>query len=273
MNKLLSYGGKIFLYLLLSFLTLLFVVPFLYALYNSLLPLSEVDRLVPISHFSLDNYVTLFTKYKVQKWLMNTVVMTFIIVVGNVVLTSMAGYALAKFRFPGKKVISFMVIITMMVPYQLIVTPLYLTIVNIGWNNTMASITVPYLCQCVYVFFTQQYFQSIPPDLEEAARLDGLSRGGVFFRIVVPISKPALTTIIILCFTGTWNSYFVPATFITEEKLYPLVVGLNTIKARYFARPNLSLAGVILLTIPVLVVYVIFQKWFIQGVASTGIKE
>lgn len=90
---------------------------------------------------------------------------------------------------------------------------------------------------------------------------------------MLPISKPCLTTIIILCFTGTWNSYFVPATFLTDEKLFPIVVGLNTVKAKYFARPNLSLAGVILLTLPVLVIYIIFQKWFIQGVASSGIKE
>ena len=137
-------------------------------------------------------------------------------------------------------------------------------------NNTMASITVPYVCQCIYVFFAQQYFYSIPKEMEEAARIDGLGRAGVFFRIVLPISKPCLTTIIILCFTGTWNSYFVPATFLTDEKLFPIVVGLNTVKAKYFARPNLSLAGVILLTLPVLVIYIIFQKWFIQGVASVS---
>lgn len=264
---------KLLLYLLLIIIMVIFVVPFLYALYNSFLPLPDVDKIVPLSHFTWDNYVTLFTKYNMMQWLWNTVVMTLIIVLGNVWFTTMAGYALAKFRFPGRKFFSFAVVATMMVPFQLVVTPMYLTIVNLGWNNTMASITVPYLCQCIYVFFAQQYFMGIPRELEEAARIDGLGRASVFFRIILPVSKPCLTTIIILCFTGTWNSYFVPATFITDENLYPLVVGLNTVKAKYFARPNLSLAGVILLTIPVLIIYVIFQKWFIQGVASSGIKE
>ena len=264
---------KFFLYLFLIVILLVFIVPFLYALYNSFLPLADVDKLVPFSHFTVDNYVTLFTKYNMARWIWNTVVMTLIIVLGNVWFTTMAGYALAKFEFPGRSFLRFVVIVTMRVPFQLVVTPMYLTIVNIGWNNTMASITVPYVCQCIYVFFAQQYFYSIPKEMEEAARIDGLGRAGVFFRIVLPISKPCLTTIIILCFTGTWNSYFVPATFLTDEKLFPIVVGLNTVKAKYFARPNLSLAGVILLTLPVLVIYIIFQKWFIQGVASSGIKE
>lgn len=261
------------LYLFLAVILLIFIVPFLYALYNSFLPLADVDKIVPLNHFTWENYVTLFTKYNMARWFWNTVLMTAIIVSGNVLFTTMAGYALAKFDFPGRKFFSFAVVVTMMVPFQLVVTPMYLTIVNIGWNNTMASITVPYLCQCIYVFFAQQYFFSIPKEMEEAARIDGLGRAGVFYRIVLPISKPCLTTIIILCFTGTWNSYFVPATFITDENLYPIVVGLNTVKAKYFARPNLSMAGVILLTIPVLVIYVFCQKWFIQGVASSGIKE
>lgn len=149
---------KFFLYLFLIVILLVFIVPFLYALYNSFLPLADVDKLVPFSHFTVDNYVTLFTKYNMARWIWNTVVMTLIIVLGNVWFTTMAGYALAKFDFPGRSFLRFVVIVTMMVPFQLVVTPMYLTIVNIGWNNTMASITVPYVCQCIYVFFAQQYF-------------------------------------------------------------------------------------------------------------------
>ena len=260
------------LYAIMLALTVLFLVPLLYALYNSFLSMKDVDKWVPLSHFSLNNFVTLFSKYNMDLWLRNTVIMTAIIVVGNLVFTSLAGYALARFNFPGRTLINFLVIATMMVPYQLVITPLYISLVKIGWNNTMASVTVPFLCQCVYVFFLKQYFLTLPGELEEAARIDGLSRAGVFWRIILPISKSALTPVVILCFTGTWNSYFIPSTFISDEKLYPLVVGLNTVKARYFARPNLSMAGVIILTIPVLIIYLIFQKWFIQGIATTGIK-
>lgn len=263
---------QIALYTLLALLGVAFVIPFLYAIYNSLLPLQYVDQWVSPAYFTLENYVTLFTKYNVGQWLWNTIVMTTIIVVGNLLFPTMAGYALARFQFPGKKLVYFIIIATMMVPYQLVITPLYISIVNMGWNNTMASITIPYLCQCVYVFFMREYFVTIPRELEEAGRLDGLSRAGVFARLIVPISSSSLTAVLILCFTGTWNSYFIPATFITNEKLYPLVVGLNTVKARYFVRPNLSLAGVVLLTLPVVILYIFFQKWFIQGVASSGIK-
>lgn len=249
------------------------VAPFLYAFYNSLLPLSEVDKLVPISYWSFKNYVTLFTKYNVWTWIKNSAVMTLIIVVGNVVFTTMAGYALAHFHFFGRSLVNAMMLVTLMVPFQILITPIYLQLVNMNWNNTMAGVTVPFLAQAMYIFLAKQYYESFPFELEEAARVDGCSRIGFFIKIAVPLAKPLLTTIIILCFTGTWNSYFVPSTILNDPDLYPLVVGLNTVKAKYFAQPNLSMAGVILLTIPVLVIYIIFQKWFIQGVAMSGIKE
>lgn len=267
-----KYIQHVLLYLLLAVLTVIFIAPLLYALYNSLLPLQYVDKWVSFDKFTFGNYITLFTRYNVSRWLINTIWMTVIIVIGNLVLDTMAGYALARFRFPGRSAIFIIVIATMMVPYQLIITPLYITIVNLGWNNHMASVTVPYLYQCVYIFFLRQFFLTIPKELEDAARIDGLTRAKTFLHIIVPISKSAFVPVIILEFTGTWNSFFVPSTFINDEKLFPLVVGLNTVKARFFDRPNLSLAGVILLTIPVLIIYMFFQKWFVQGIASTGIK-
>lgn len=260
-------------YLFLVSVCLLCVAPFVYALYNSFLSMADVDHIVPLSHFSFRNYVTLFTKYSVWRWIKNTIVMTVIIVAGNIVIATMAGYALAHFHFAGRQIIHGMVIITLMVPFQILITPIYLQVVNMGWNNTMKSITVPFLAQTMYVFLAKQYFETFPFELEEAARVDGITRIGFFGRIAVPLSKPLLTTIIILSFTGTWNSYFVPSTLITDQSMYPLVVGLNTVKARYFAQPNLSMAGVVLLTLPVLVIYIFCQKWFIQGVAMSGIKE
>lgn len=260
-------------YLFLSLACVACIAPFLYALYNSMLPLSEVNKLVPVSHFSLDNYETLFTKYNVMVWIKNSAVMTLIIVAGNVVTGLMAGYALSHFRFPGRGIVMAMVLATMMVPFQILITPIYLQLVNMGLDNTMTSVTLPFLAQAMYIFFAKQYYDSFPFELEEAASIDGITRIGFFLKIAVPVSKPLLTTIIILSFTGTWNSYFVPATLLTDQNLYPLVVGLNTVKARYFAQPNLSMAGAILLTIPVLIIYVIFQEWFIQGVATSGIKE
>lgn len=260
-------------YLFLGLASVACMAPFVYALYNSLLPMSEVNKLVPISHFSLDNYETLFFKYNVLVWIKNSVVMTLIIVLGNLITGTMTGYALSHFRFLGRSIVMAMVLTTMMVPFQILITPIYLQLVNMNLDNTMASVTVPFLAQAMYIFFAKQYYDSFPFELEEAAKIDGITRIGFFARIAIPVSKPLLTTIIILSFTGTWNSYFVPATLLTDQKLYPLVVGLNTVKSRYFAQPNLSMAGVILLTIPVIVIYVIFQEWFIQGVATSGIKE
>lgn len=275
MNKIIK---NLFLYIALAAFSVVFILPLVYAVYTSVKDLQDVGKLfVGIESLNFDSYIRLITHYQnagggIGVWYLNTIIMTGIIVVGCCVISSMAGFALAKLNFPGKKLVFVIVLATMMIPYHMILIPVYIMMAKIGWLNTFAAITVPYLYQCLYIFLMKQFISTIPNELLEAARIDGLSKIGAFFRIIIPLIKPALATTIIISFTGTWNSYLIPTTFINQEKMYTLVQGLNAAKDQFFDRLNVTMAGVVLTTIPVIIVFLLFQKYYIEGVASTGIK-
>lgn len=273
MEPKMSTMKKILLYLFLGFFSLLFLLPLGYALYNSLLPLDKVNQWVSVSFFSLDNYKDLFLNYDILRWFRNTIVMTIITLVGQLMTSLLGGYALAKLNFPGKKLISWVVIATLMIPFQVLITPLYIMVAKLGWHNHMLGLTIPFLVNSLYVFMARQFFLTLPDDLMEAARIDGLTHAGCFFRIALPLAKPVITTIIILNFTQSWNAYLVPSTFVSSKEMYTLVVGLNTLKDTYFNRTNLTMAGVVVITLPVLLLFLLLQKHFVEGIATSGIKE
>lgn len=260
--------------LLLSFFALIFILPFLYAVYTSLQELKDVNSIVGFYRLSLDNYIMFFTNplYMVPRWLWNSSLMTAIILAGNLIINTMAGYALAKLNFPGKNAVFFIVVATLMIPYHMILIPVYVNMARLGWLNTMLALTVPYLYQCIYVYLMRQFFMSIPNELLEAARIDGLTKAGAFFRIVMPLAKSGLITMIILSFTGTWNSFLIPSTMISRREMYVLIVGLNSVKNQFFERTNIIMAGVVLVTIPVIIMFMLFQKHYVEGVATSGLK-
>ena len=274
MKKLKILPGELFTVLILSFFALIFILPFLYAIYTSLKALQDVNSIVGLDRLSFDNYIMFFTNplYMVPQWLWNSSLMTAIIIAGNLVINTMAGYALAKLNFPGKNVIFFMVVATLMIPYHMILIPVYVSMAQLGWLNTMLALTVPYLYQCIYVFLMRQFFMSIPNELLEAARIDGMTKAGAFFKIVMPLSKSGLITMIILSFTGTWNSFLIPSTMTSRREMYVLIVGLNSVKNQFFERTNIIMAGVVLVTIPVTIMFMLFQKQYVEGIATSGIK-
>jgi len=269
---------KSFLYIALAAFSVIFILPLVFAINTSLKDLQDVNKIfVSFDKLNIDSYIRLISHYQnagggIGVWYLNTILMTGVIVLGCCIIPSMAGYALAKLKFPGKKLIFIIVLATMMIPYHMILIPVYITMSKIGWLNTFASLTVPYLYQCLYIFLMRQFISTIPNELLEAARIDGLSKFGAFFRIIIPLIKPAFATTIIISFTNTWNSYLIPSTFINQEKMYTLVQGLNSAKDQFFDRLNVTMAGVVLTTIPVVIVFLLFQKYYIEGVASTGIK-
>ncbi|NLO83898.1 MAG: carbohydrate ABC transporter permease [Clostridiales bacterium] len=271
--KPLKIAKKSAFYLLLILLAFIFCLPLGYAIYNSLLPLDKVNTLASITDFTLDYYVELFTTRPVWRWLSNTVLMAVFTLLGQLTTSLLGGYALAKLRFPGRKIVYTIVLITLMIPFQVLLTPLYITVAKLKWVNTITGLTVPFLMNSLYIFMARQFFVTLPDDLIEAARIDGLGHAGTFFRIALPMAKSIIVTIIIFNFTQSWNAYLVPSTFSTTEEHYTLVVGLNTLKDTYFNRTNLTMAGVVVITLPVLVLFLFLQKHFIQGVATSGMKE
>ncbi len=273
-----KYMPKFALYTVLVSFAVIFALPLLYAVFTSFKQLKDVENLfVSMEQLSLESYIKLIMHYQdvgggIGRWYINTIIMTAIIVIGSCLISSMAGYALSKLKFPGKKLIFIIVLATMMIPYHIILIPVYIMMAKLGWLNTFASLTIPYLYQCMYIFLFRQFFGSIPNELLEAAKIDGLTKAGAFFKIMLPLSKPVFATIIIIAFTGTWNSYLIPVTFTNKESMFTLVQGLNAAKDQFFDRVNVTMAGVILTTIPVIIVFLIFQKYYVAGIASTGIK-
>ena len=262
----------ILMYIILIALALIFLLPILYVFYNALLPYRYVQTWAPISVWTLDNFRELFAEYPILRWYWNTFLSTVIVVAGNLLLPTMAGYALAKLNFPGKKLIFSCLLLSMMVPFQLTMIQMYIQLARLNMHNTIWAITLPFLSQTMFLFMARQFFYAVPNELLEAARIDGLSHAGGFFRIVAPISKPLFASIAILNFTGTWNSYMVPATFINKVDQFTLVVGLQTVNMTYFKKTNLTLAGVVLLSFPVILFFICTQKEFVKGAMSSGIK-
>ncbi len=267
-------GRVLFTYATLTFFALIFMIPLVYALYTSFLQLKDVDSIVPFRELTVDSYVRLWTSpaYSLPRWYWNTAVMTGIIIGGNLIFNTMAGYALSKLDFYGKRVIFFIILATLMIPYHIVLIPVYTTMATLGWLDTMRALTIPYMSQVLHIFLVRQFFLGVPNELLEASRLDGLSKIGAFFRIMLPLSGPALATMIILIFTGTWNSFMIPSTMVTRKEMFVLVVGLNSVKDQYFDRTNLIMAGVILTTLPVILLFLFLQKWYVQGVSTSGLK-
>lgn len=261
-------------YTIIIVLGLLFVLPFLYTLYTSVVPMKGVNKLISISNWTFDNYVTYFTNdaYNVPRWLLNTTLMTGIVIIGNLIVNPLAAFALAKLDFKGKKLIYWIVLATMMVPYHMILIPVYVNMAKLGWLNTFAALTIPFLYQSLYIFMLRQFFITVPNEFMEAARIDGMSKMGSFWKIVYPLARSPLITMSILAFAGTWNSYLIPSTLANTPKMYVLVVGLNSVKDAVFENTPLIMAGVVLSTLPILIFFFLFQRQYIEGISSSGIK-
>ena len=263
---------KLLFWVLILLLAFVFLVPMIYAIYNSLLPLDKVNKIVSPKYFTLQNSADLFTNYPVLIWFKNTVIVAGSTLACQLATALLAGYALAKLRFPGRKASFMVVLITLMIPFQVLLTPLYIMISKLGWNNTLISLIVPFMLNSLYVFMARQYYVTIPNELIEAARMEGLGYIGSYFRIVLPLSKPIIATIAIFNFVQSWNAYLVPSTFVSSKDKFTLVVGLNTLKDTYFNRLNLTMAGVVVICVPILILFLLLQKQLIRGIASDGIK-
>lgn len=223
--------------------------------------------------FPLDNYVRLFTEEGFGQHFLNSAIVSFVAVTANVLFSSMAGYALAKLEFRGRNLIFSGVIFAWIVPYVAIFVPQFLIIVQLGLVNTLAGIIAPLLVSPLSVFIMRQFAYSLPSDLLEAARVDGAGEARLFFVIFLPLSGPAVATIAILSFLGSWNSFLWPLIVAQSEGTFTLPVALAVAsQASNTTDFGILLAGAVVVLLPVLILFLFLQKYFIQGVATSGIK-
>lgn len=247
--------------------------PFLWSLYTSFKTTPDMDVLwVPFSHLTFTNYSYILTQFPFGRWFLNSFIVAIGVTLGNVIVNTLTGYALARIKFPGNQFLFIVILGVMMIPGQVTLVPTYILLAKLGWINSFSGLIIPFLANPFMIFFMRQFFLGIPRELEEAGRIDGLSRWGIFLRIVLPLTRNAIATQVIFTFQGNWNSFLWPVLLTSSDDMYTLPVGLNSFYNQYNAYWNSTLAGVMMLTLPILLVFVIFQKQFIKGVATTGIK-
>ncbi|WP_044339848.1 carbohydrate ABC transporter permease [Rossellomorea aquimaris] len=276
MNSKKKTFSKRLLYIVLIGYAITTLIPFLWALSSSFKTLEEIIsgtmNFIP-KNFTLDNYKQIFIEQELfPRWLFNSLFIAIIGTALNIIFNSMAGYALARLSFPGKKALFIMILAVLMIPAQVTMIPNYLILKEIGWLNSYQGMIVPAMINATFIFMMRQFFINFPKELEEAAQIDGLSRFGIFFKVVLPLAKPALAAQAIFVFMGFWNNFMTPLIVMTDTEMYTLPLGLNTFKGQYVSYWNYIMAASMVFTLPVLLLYAFFNRYFIKGISFTGGK-
>lgn len=242
----------------------------------TLRPENEIGQLSLLpSKLTLASYGQLLRKIPLLRAFANSLFVSFSVVMSVLVFASMAGFALSRLQFRGRELIFMLVILTMILPFQLTLIPLYILIVKLGWVDTYLALIVPYGITAFSVLLFRQAFKSIPQDVIDSARMDGASEFQILFRIFWPLSVPALITVSIITFMGIWNEVLWPIIVVrkTDLMVMPQLVALFVIGGAAESQLGVQLAAAALLALPIVIAYAFFQRYFIQSMASTGLKE
>ncbi|MEO8908569.1 MAG: carbohydrate ABC transporter permease [Microbacteriaceae bacterium] len=262
-------------HLLLAPIALLFAIPFLQMFLTSVSPLAEINRFPP--HFipsviTFDGYAKLFDQSQILLWLGNTVIVSAAAIVSHLVLCSLAGYGFARLKFPGRSFGFFAVLATIMIPTQLLMIPTYIVFARIGLIDTLGAAIVPWLASAFGIFLMRQFFLSLPAELEEAALIDGCSRLQVFFRIILPLAKPALATLAIFTLLNSWNDLVWPLIAINNDHAFTLQLGLANFQGTRRTDWSQLMAGNVIATLPLILFFVFAQKQFVATMTFSGLK-
>ena len=255
-------------------IALVMIVPLIWMVVTSLQTLNETRVYPPTLPASpqWNNYVEVLRDTPFVRWFVNTLVVTVVVVVGNLFFCSLAGYAFARIKFFGREVAFTLILATLMVPFQVIVIPEFLIVRRLGLIDSLGALILPNLAGAFGIFLLRQFFRTLPIELEEAARIDGCSRLGVLFKIVLPLSGPALATLAVITFLWTWNDFLWPLITIYTPDHMTLQLGLSTFQGAHQSTTNLLMAVNVLSMLPVLLLFFFAQRYFIRGIATSGLK-
>jgi multiple sugar transport system permease protein len=256
-------------------LALLMIVPLAWMVVTSVQTLNETRHFPPIllpSGVHWRNYTEVLQRAPFARWFLNTTVVTVLVVVGTLITSSLAGYAFARLRFFGRDVVFLLVLATLMIPFQVIMIPTFLIVRKLGLIDTLGALILPNLASAFGIFLLRQFFRTLPIELEEAARIDGASRLGVLFKIVLPLSGPALATLAVITFMWTWNDFLWPLVTIYNPNNMTIQLGLTTFQGAHQTNTNLLMAANVMSVLPVLLLFFVAQRYFIRGIATTGLK-
>lgn len=255
---------------------LLFLAPLIWMVSSSLKPnyqvLESPPRLLP-HPVQWSNYPAALTYVPFGRYALNTLLIAALTIVGHVLSCTMVAYGFARLQAPGKKALFLVLLATMMLPYPVTMVPIYIGFSKLGWVNSFLPLIVPaFFGSPFYIFLLRQFFSTLPPDLEDAARVDGASTMQILWRVILPISRPAMATVAIFSFQASWNDFLPPLIYLHDQAKYTISLGLNFFRSSYDVRWGYLMAAALVTMLPVVIIFFIAQRQFIRGIALTGLK-
>jgi multiple sugar transport system permease protein len=267
--------GKAFIYLLLTIGALTMIVPFLWMLSTSLKSQAQLFAWPPSwipNPVMWKNYVEVLGKVKFLALGFNTIKISLAITIGQLITSSLAGYAFARMRFPGKNILFILSLMTMMIPFQITMIPNFIIMRQLGLVDTLLGVVLPQLANPFGIFLMRQFFLSFPSEFEDAATLDGCNPLNFYLLILLPNSKPILATLAVMTFQGAWNDFLWPLVMLSSEGKRTLAVGLSYLVGQYTTRWEIQMAGSVLTVLPIIILFFLLQRYFIQSIKLSGLK-
>lgn len=265
---------KVISYVALVFLGFCFLLPFVIMILGSFkdVQFAQLDPLfwIPDSP-TWKNYIYIMNDGLYVRWIMNSMIITIIPVASQMIFCAILGYVFAKKKFPGRELIFWIFMGVIMIPQQLLIIPKYIMFADFGWINTYYALIVPELWGIMGVFLVRQFLQGIPDDLEEAAYIDGASDMQVFFKVILPLSFPVIATVGTFAFISNWNDLFQPLIYLTQEKMFPVTLGLASMLGKE-GNFGIEMAGSAVSFIPTFLIFLFFQRYFTEGIQMSGLK-
>jgi ABC-type glycerol-3-phosphate transport system permease component len=275
-NRLRANGVALITYVLLAITAFIVLLPIFWMLSTSLKTPREVFQL-PIEWIPSDpvwsNYPEAYDRIDFTRYFLNSMIVAGGVTILHVLLATMAGYGLAKYRFGGRQVLLLAIIATLVLPLEVIMIPLFLTVQDLGWLNTYQGLIVPVLADAFGVFLMRQYFLSLPNALIEAARIDGAGHVRTFFTIGIPLAWPAIATLAIFIFRETWDDFLWPLLIVTSSEMRTVPLGVRSFESAELSNFPQIMAISTIATIPLLILFFAFQRQFVRGIAMTGLRE
>lgn len=264
------------LYLLLGVGSIAMLFPFVWMLSTSFKSDAQLYAWPPVwlpLPLQVDNYARAFTKLPFGLWFGNTALITVLSVFGTLLSCTVTAYGFARYRAPGRGVLFMIMISTMMIPWTVVMIPKFFLFTQIGWVNTFLPLTVPsFFGNAFYVFLLRQFFLTIPPDTEEAAKIDGAGVFGILWHVMLPVTVPVLITVAIFQFDAAWNDFLQPLIYLNKQELFTISLGMNFFNGQFDVQWNYLMAVACVAMLPTVILFFIGQKYFVQGIALTGIK-
>lgn len=267
--------GKLLVHIILIIGSIWMIFPFFWMILTSFKTFSETTRIPPVifpKSFSFANYTTVFLTLPFKQFYINTIITSFTVTIGQIIVSTMAAYVFARLKFPGNKILFFIVLSVMMVPTQIFIIPQYMTMKYLHLLDSLPALIIPGWFSAFSVFLLRQFFMTLPIELEEAARIEGCGTFNIFYCIMLPLAKPGIVAASIFSILWSWNDLMWPLIVNNSMEKMTLAAGLASLQGQHLTNYPVIMAGAFLAVLPMLIIFLIFQKQFVEGIALSGTK-